>query len=127
MKPGAGGAVLLSYAYWQSHFSGNLGALGQTIRVSGPQPIVAVLPPGFGFPYKTDLWVPLISDSPPRSWQSFLMIARLKPGVSVEPAQTEMTLIARRLEQQYPETNKGRTVAVTRMRDDMVGDVRPTL
>jgi putative ABC transport system permease protein len=127
MKPGAGGAVLLSYAYWQSHFGGDRGALGQTIRVSGPQPIVGVLPPGFGFPNKTDLWVPLISDTPPRSWQSFLAIARLKPGVPVEPAQTEMTLIARRLEQQYPETNKGRTVAVTRMRDDMVGNVRPTL
>src|SRR5882724_3357248 len=106
MKPGAGGAVLLSYAYWQSHFSGDRDALGQTIRVSGPQPIVGVLPPGFGFPNNTDLWVPLISDSPPRSWQSFLAIARLKPGVSVEPAQTELTWIARRLERQYPETNK---------------------
>jgi putative ABC transport system permease protein len=127
MKSGAGGAVLLSYAYWQSHFGGDRGALGKTIRVSGPQTIVGVLPPGFGFPNKTDLWVPLITDSPPRSWQSFLAIARLKPGVSVKPAQTEMTLIARRLEQQYPETNKGRTVAVRRMQDDMVGDVRPTL
>jgi predicted permease len=127
MKPGAGGAVLLSYAYWQNHFGGDRKALGKTIRVSGPQTIVGVLPPGFGFPNKTDLWVPLISDSPPRSWQSFFAIARLKPGIAVKPAQTEITLIASRLEQQYPETNKGRTVAIARMQDDMVGDVRPTL
>jgi predicted permease len=127
MKPGTGGAVLLSYAYWQSHFSGDPGALGQTIRLSGPQSIVGVLPPGFTFPNKTDLWVPLITDSPPRTWHSFLAIARLKPRASLKQAQSEMSLIAKRLEQQYPDTNKGRTVAVTRMRDDMVGDVRRTL
>src|SRR5437773_1839126 len=127
MKPGAPGVVLTSYAYWQSHFGGDASALGQTIRVSGPQPIVGVLPPGFGFPNKTDLWIPLISDSPPRGWHSFLAIARLKPDVSLERAQTEITLIAKRLERQYPQTNKGRTVAVRRLRDDMVGDVRPTL
>jgi predicted permease len=85
------------------------------------------MPAGFSFPNKTDLWLPLITDSPPRFWHSFLAIARLKPEVSLEQAQSEMTLIARRLEQQYPESNKGRTVAVTRMRDDMVGDVRLTL
>src|SRR5215469_8184396 len=129
MKPGTGGAVLISYAYWQSHFGGDPAALGQAIRFSGPQPIVGVLPPGFGFPHKTDLWVPWINGDvpPPRGWHSFLAIARLKPGVSREEAQTEMTLIARRLEQQYPDTNKSRAVAVTRMHDALVGDVRLTL
>ena len=129
MKPGSGGAVIISYAYWQSHFGGDPRALGQTVRVFGPRPIVGVLPPGFRFPNKTDLWVPAIGRAtpPPRSAQNYLAVARLKPGVSLEQAQTEMTLIARRLAQQYPESNKGRTVAVTRMRDEMVGDVRFTL
>lgn len=124
-----GGAVLLSYAYWQTHFGGDPGALGQAIRISGPQPIVGVLPPGFGFPNKTDLWVPWINGEvpPPRGWHSFLAVARLKPEVALEKAQTEMTLIAKRLEQQHPDTNKGRTVAVIRMRDALVGDVRLTL
>src|SRR5262249_18505855 len=119
MKSGASGAVLLSYAYWQSHFGGDPGALGQTIRISGPQPIVGVLAPGFGFPNKTDLWVPWINEEgpQPRGWHSFLAIARLKPEVALETAQTEMSLIAKRLEQRYPDTNKGRTVAVMRMRD----------
>jgi predicted permease len=127
MRPGAGGAVLISHAYWQSHFGGNPGVLGQSVRVSGLQPIVGVLPPGFGFPNRTDLWVPLAVDSPPRTWQSFLAVARLKPQVSLEQAQSELTLIASRLEQQYPESNQGRSVAVARMRDDMVGGIRLTL
>src|SRR5215469_745700 len=127
MKPGSAGAVMISYAYWQSHFGGDPGALGQTVRVFGPGPIVGVLPPGFRFPGKTDLWVPAIAPPQPRSAQNYLAVARLKPGVSLEQAQTEMTLIAIHLEQQYPESNKDRSIAVSRMRDEMVGDLRMTL
>ena len=128
-KPGTGGAVMISYAYWQNHFGGDARALGQTVRVFGPRPIIGVLPPGFRFPSQTDLWVPAIAGGipQPRSAQNYLAVARLKPRISLEQAQTEMTTIARRLEQQYPESNKGRSVAVTRMRDEMVGDVRLTL
>jgi predicted permease len=120
---------MISYAYWQSHFGGNLHALGQTVRVYGSRSIVGVLPPGFGFPDRTDLWIPKISEAKPepRTGQNYLAIARLKHGVSLEQAQAEMTLIARRLEQQYPESNKGLSVAVMRMRDEMVGDVRVML
>ena len=46
----------------------------------------------------------------------------LKPGVSLKPAQTEMSVIARRLEEQYPVSNRGRSVAVTSLRDEMVGE-----
>jgi putative ABC transport system permease protein len=128
MKPGGGGAVMISYAYWQSRFGGSPRAPGQTIRIYGSRSIVGVLPAGFGFPNKTDLWIPIPGGPPPnRGGQNYLAIARLKAGVSLAQAQTEMTSIARRLEQQYPETNKGRTVAVVRMRDEMVGDVRFTL
>jgi predicted permease len=126
-----GGAALISYPYWQSHFGGDSGVLGQTIRAFGPRPIVGVLPPGFRFPDQTDVWVPALPPTAaapaPRSGQNFLAVALLKPGAALEQAQTEMTLIARRLEQQYPDSNKGRSVAVARMRDQMVGDVRFTL
>jgi putative ABC transport system permease protein len=128
-KPGSGGAVMISYAYWQSHFGGNPRALGQTVLVSGSRSIVGVLPRGFRFPDETDLWIPKISDAKaePRGGQNYLAIARLKTGVSLEQAQAEMTVIAKRLEQRYPESNKGLSVAVTRMQDEMVGDVRLTL
>jgi hypothetical protein len=52
MKSDGGGAVLISYEYWQNHFGGNRGALGQTLRVYGLRTIVGVLPPGFRFPQK---------------------------------------------------------------------------
>jgi predicted permease len=130
LKPGSAGALLISYAYWQNHFAGNPGVLGRTVRVYDlARPIVGVLPPGFHFPDKTDLWTPhreteLMTS---RLAQNDYAVGLLKPGVSLEHAQTEMTVIARRLERQYPDTNKGRTVAVTRVRDEMVGDVRLTL
>jgi predicted permease len=130
MKPGSSGALMISYAYWQSHFAGDPAALGRTIHVYGrPLQIVGILPPAFRFPDKTDLWLPSINRGPPepRGGQNYLAVARLKPSVSLEQAQTEMTTIARRLELQYPETNKTRSVAVARMRDEMVGDVRLTL
>jgi predicted permease len=133
VKPGSGGALLISYAYWQRHFGGDPRVLGQTIDGLGrPLPIVGVLPSGFRFPDKTDLWYPVntVFREPTtnfRGGQNYFTIGRLKPGVSLGQAQTEMTLIARRLERQYPETNKGLMVAVIQMRDEMVGDVRVTL
>src|SRR5437899_2559248 len=52
MKPGSGGALMISYAYWQSHFGGDPRSLGQTSTCYGPRPIIGVLPPGFRFPDK---------------------------------------------------------------------------
>jgi putative ABC transport system permease protein len=132
MKPGSAGAAMISYGYWQSHFGGNPNAPGQVVRVYGRLlRITGVLPPGFGFPDKTDVWAPAevrSEDMTSRLAQNWLAVGRLKPGVSLEQAQTEMTVIARRLELEYPKSNnKGRTVALTRMRDEIVGDVRLTL
>jgi predicted permease len=130
-KAGSNGALMISYAYWQSHFGGSPGALGQAVRVYGrPLPIAGVLPPGFGFPDKTDLWVSARvspEDMKYRGAQNWLAVGRLKPGVPLERAQAEMTIIGQRLEQQYPEANKNHTVGVTRLRDEMVGDIRLTI
>jgi putative ABC transport system permease protein len=127
MKPGGSGAVLISYEYWQNHFGGDSRALGQTVRVYGLRTIVGVLPSGFRFPDKTDLWFAVSETTDLRAARNYLAIARLKPGVALEQTQTEMVLIAKRLEQQYPDTNKGWSVAVALMRDDLVRDVRLTL
>jgi putative ABC transport system permease protein len=127
MKPGGRGAVLISYEYWQRHFGGDGGALGQTVRAYGLRTIVGVLPPEFRFPEKTDLWFAESETTDPRAARNYLAVARLKAGVSVEQAQSEMKVIARRVEREYPDTNQGWSVAVARMRDDMVRDVRLTL
>lgn len=130
-KPGGSGALLISYAYWQSHFSGDPHVLGRTVRrYNAVQTIVGVMPAGFRFPDNADLWVPDNDNSQlmrDRRAKNHYVIGRLKPGVALETAQTEMAAIAGRLEQAYPETNKNRTVAVARLQDDMVGDIRATL
>ena len=126
MKPGGSGALITSYTYRQSHFGGDPRALGQIVRVYGSRTIVGVLPPGFSFPEKTDLWFPAGTPEP-RTARNYRAVARLKPGVSLKQAQTEMTLSAKRLEQQYPDTNQGQSIEVAGMRDDMVREVRLTL
>jgi putative ABC transport system permease protein len=126
MKPGAGGAAMLSYTFWQSQFGGDPRALGQTVLCPEPRPIVGVLPPGFRFPNSTDIWVSE-AEVGSRGGRSLLAVGRLKAGVPLERAQTEITTIARRLEEQFPETNRGRSVGVTKLRDEMVGNVRMML
>jgi putative ABC transport system permease protein len=123
MKPGAGGAAMISYTFWQSQFGGDPRALGQAVLCPEPRPIVGVLPPGFRFPNNTDIWVSE-SGTGSRGGRSVLAVGRLKAGVPLERAQTEITTIARRLEKQFPETNRGLSVGVTRLRDEMVGNVR---
>ncbi|HLJ49232.1 MAG TPA: ABC transporter permease [Bryobacteraceae bacterium] len=126
-KRGANGAALISYAYWQSRFGGDPRALGRLLGADGTRPIVGVLPPGFGFPGNTDIWVSEVGPSGSRGGQNYLAIGRLKTGMTVEQAQTGMTVIARHLEQQFPETNRGRSVRVTRLQDEIVSNVRLTL
>jgi putative ABC transport system permease protein len=130
--PGSGGAAVISHSFWQSHFGGNLSALRQTVRMfDRTVSIVGVLPPDFRFPDKTDIWFPADTvtheTTEYRGAHNYLVVGRLRPGITLEQVQAQMTLIAARVEQQYPQTNKGRSVAVTRLRDEMVGNVRLTL
>jgi putative ABC transport system permease protein len=130
-QTGSAGAVTISYSYWQSHFGADPGVLGQTLRMAGRTfPIVGVLPPRFHFPGKTDIWMPantVFPENTSRSAGNYRVVARLKPEVTLEQAQSQMSAIGMRLEQLYPATNRNRGVAVTGMRDEIVGDVRTTL
>jgi predicted permease len=130
-KPGSSAAVMISYSYWQNHFNGNTDALGKTIRLFNKSlTIVGVLPPRFHFPKNTDIWLPantILPETTSRSAHNYRVVGRLKPGVSLEQAQGQMAALGARLEQQYPNSNQGKGVAVTRLRDEMVGDVRLTL
>ena len=130
-RPGSAGAVAISYNYWQSHYGSDPAAIGQTLRMEGRAfPIVGILPPRFHFPDKTDIWFPantIFPETTSRSAHNYLVVARLKPDVRLEQAQTQMTAIGSRLEQQFPATNKNKGVAVSRIQDEMVGDVRTTL
>ena len=131
-KPGSGGAALISYAFAQHNFGNGERALGQTIHLFGNNgrvvSIVGVLPAWFDFPARTDIWFPddTIADPSRTSRSAFnrLAVGRLKSDASLERAQAEMASIAARLQQQYPKTNEARAVTVTRLNDDLVGNVR---
>ncbi len=130
LKQGGEPAVVISHAYWQSHFGGNANVLGQSVRMLDKTfRIVGVVSPGFRFPDKTDIWLPssTFEESPERGAHNFQVVGRLKRGVTLEQAQAQMTSIGARLERQYPASNKGKNVVVTRMRDDMVSNVQLTL
>jgi predicted permease len=128
---GAGTAVL-SYSYWQTRFGGSSAIINNPLRIDGRSfVIIGVAPPGFAFPDATDIWqwsdVVNRETSEPRSSLTYLIVARLKPEVSLDEAQTQLTVISERLEKQYPNSNEGRGVVVTRLRDDITGHIRLTL
>jgi len=131
LKPGSNGAALISYSFWQTHFGGRNDAIGQPVHMLGHAvTIVGILPPGFHYPDQTDIWFPANTIEPSttgRGAHNYRVIARLKPGVSLEQAQGQMTAVGARLAQQYPPTNKGTSVAVSRLQDELVSEVRLTL
>ena len=132
-KPGAVPVVLLSYGFWQRRFGGSPAALGQSLTLdTQTYTISGVLPPRFQFIQAADVYVPFapfaakLPDD--RSWHpGIIAVGRLKPGSSVESARTEMTAIARRLEQAYPVYDTGVGANVNLLHTQLVENVRPAL
>ena len=123
--------IVISERLWKKTFGADPNIIGRDIRLDGtPRTVVGVMPPGFRFPVQTDLWVPMASvfgKTSNREWRADQAMARLKPNLTVAQAQAEMTLIARQLAQQYPNTNKDIGAAVVPLRDHTTGNVRFSL
>ncbi len=130
-QPGRDQVVVISHGLLQRAFGANTNIIGQSLTLNSRSfTVVGIMPAGFEFPREADMWVPLAWDDKERQTRSihdYLVIARLKPNVSVQQAQAEMSTISSRLEQQYPEENKGWGAVVIPVRDDLVGDVRRPL
>src|SRR6266568_32439 len=133
-KPGAPPVAVISHALWQNRFGSQAGILNKTISLNGQAyTILGVMPGGFEFPNKVDVWVPVGPYSAQSSWQKrdnhpgLFGLARLKPGVTLEKARVDLDVIAVRLEQQYPESNKTRRVQIDKLLDNKVGNVRRAL
>jgi len=110
MQPGRDRVLVLTHAYWVRRFQRDPTVVGRVLSVDGDRfTIVGVLPPNV-LRYDADLLKPLVlSDYPAdRSRRGFDVIARLRPSVTRAQAEAEVETIARRLEQAYPETNRGR-------------------
>jgi putative ABC transport system permease protein len=122
--------VVLSHQLWHRRFGGDPAIIGRQVAVDGRAHTVAgIAPRGFDFPRKSELWVPLALDfaKSSRGAHYLTVVGRLRPGVSLERAQADMSAIAGRLERQYPDQNTAWGVVLTRLRDVMVRDIRPAL
>ncbi len=132
-QPKAPKAVILSYSAWQRRFGGRRDVIGETVSLSGvPMTVIGVLPASFHFAPRgnAEIFAALQPDDPcnmRRSCHSLNGIARLKDGVTVEAAQADMTTIAKQLEKQYPDSNRGQGASVISLTEAIVGDIRPIL
>lgn len=110
-RPGAALFIVISHGLWQEEFGGDPLVLGRTLTVNGEiGTILGVMPPRFTFPMQQRLWTNLrAAANDPRDLLAdhVEMIGRLRAGVAVRQAATEFNLIATRLTQLYPETNRG--------------------
>ena len=128
--PGQDQVAILSYDLWKRRFGGERDINGRSIGLDGEQyTVVGVMPEGFEYPSDRDLWLPLAFDEEDLTTQRgahyLAVIGRLAPGATLEGAATEMEAIARRLEQEYPESNTAWGATVMGLQESLVGDLRP--
>ena len=147
--------VILSHAFWQRRFGGDPSTVGRSIQIGAyPATIVGVMPSDFTFPYGTmlgpsgftrvttiDMWAPMRFEGALAAANRMLTpqgqvvrgthwlgaIGRMKPGVTVDEVQADMSTVAAQLEQAYPETNKGWGATVVPVLDQTVGGIRGPL
>jgi putative ABC transport system permease protein len=129
--------VVLSYEFWQSHFGGDPAVAGRSLTLDNDKyAVVGVMPAGFQFPIRSDrveLWITIAHDlkgkyamAKERGASYLQVVGRLKPGVAIAQAQSDVHLIQQRLNQQYPE-NRPRGVAIRTEAEQIAGGTRRVL
>jgi len=122
--------VVLSHGFWQRQFGGDPAVIGTAISLSGqPHTVIGIAPPQFRFWRDVDLWAPARTDAPNANRRAEYLVAfgRLRPGATVEQADTEIATIAKRLAEQYPATNANFQSEVVSLHDQTVAAARPAL
>jgi predicted permease len=124
-KEGANRVVVLSYGLWESQFAADRSLVGRQIQLnSQAYTVVGVMPRSFDFPPGTELWVPLDMSQKAlggRGSHQYQAVGRLKPGVTLRQAQADLSLIAKRLEKLYPDTNTKVGAWVYGLHDQLIG------
>jgi predicted permease len=122
--------VILSFTTWQQRYGGRPDILGQTVTLDGnPNTIVGVLPKEFHFAPAgpAEYWAAEHDQSDCRGCHGLFGLARLKDGVTFREAAAEVSVIAKQLEQQYPDTNNQRGASTESLTHVIVGDIRPIM
>jgi predicted permease len=142
-QPGHHREVILSHRFWQRRFAGDPRIIGQSIALSGESfTVVGVMPRGFHYPSaadmpgilrfasQTDIWAPrafTAKEINERGGLNTCVIARLRPGVTIGQAQAQLSTIAARNAEKYPESDADFAVEIIPMLDQIVGSLKPAL
>lgn len=131
-KPGAQRVTMLTYGMWQRRFGGDPGIIGQSLTLNGDSyTVVGVLPASFQFALRSaDLWrpyQPTEAQLTRRFMHGTNVIGRLKSDMSVTQAQTELSLIASRIEREHNQSHAGTGVRLIALQEQVVGQIKPIL
>jgi putative ABC transport system permease protein len=139
-QPDRGRVVVLSAGLWQRRFGGDQNVIGQKLSLNNESfSVIGVAPPEFQYPETAELWVLsrlAVPEAPGAANANLLtnrlahylfVLGRLKPGVSIQQAQADMTKISANLQSQFPQTNSGAGARVVSMQEEIVGDIKPAL
>jgi predicted permease len=128
---GAPRSVVLSHAAWRRHFAQRASVIGETILLDNePATVIGVMPEDFREPEFVDAWLPFPVEAPEnlaRDSRFWATVGRLKPGTTLAAAQAEAVGIAAALATEYPNTNRGWSVAVQPLLAMRVGGLRSSL
>jgi putative ABC transport system permease protein len=132
-QPGRNNVVILSHGLWQRRFGGAANIVNQKLTLSGQSyTVIGVMPATFQFgELSLDLWTPMaftVQDAQNHRGHFLAgILGQLKPGVTLEQARAEMTAIAERLAEQYPDTNTGWSVKLMPLLEFTVRNIKPAL
>ena len=132
VREGAPNVVIISHDLWSTRFGSDPRIASRSIQIgTARRMIVGVLPPGFRFPAgaRTDIIVPMrVPSAAPEERRVWIhAMGRLAPGVTIDQATTEFTVLSEQLEREFPATNRGTQYYMLNARDAMVGDTKRPL
>jgi putative ABC transport system permease protein len=118
--------AVLSYAFWQQTFGGQMSAINSSVNMNGePYMVVGVMPPWYRTPGAGDLWVPI--DATPkglggRGNHHLRAIGRFKPGVTLDQARADLRGVAAAVAKQFPDSNADETAVLVPLREQIIGN-----
>ncbi len=134
VRSGDTNVVVLSHALWRGRFGEDPNVIGRAIQLRGATYTVSgVMQPDFRFPDRADVWVPLMARvaayNNPAYWnreaRAYSMLARLKPGISLDDAASELRALSGELSRRFPDSNRDIEARVVSLRESEAGHLRP--
>ncbi len=122
-QPGSDQVAIVSHGFWQRRFAGDAHLLGGKIALNGrTYSIIGIMPKDFDYPVPVELWIPLAltpEEQADRAQLSLQVLGRVRNGVTLDQTRAALAGFSRRLEQDYPKTNTGRTIKALQLRKEL--------